>query len=271
MKGQLVLFSICFAISQNSYSQTQNDKNLILLSIGTSLPVGSFSSTDPSNKFSGYAKVGETINLSVVHKINRNIGLVAMLYGQRNGLNTNLLARQFDETGIYFGNLGSGPNYYPNWMIDKKSWYLESFLLGITDEFIIKPNGKFSFNVKALIGVADVQLPKLNASGKTDTSFATITQNGASAIGLSYLVSIGLNYKWTKRLCLIFSTDYFGASQINFKNVTESITATNGGLAVPGIYSFSNSRLPPQQISSTSTNKQPIGSLNVSLGIGIKF
>ena len=271
MKGQIFLFSICLALLQNSYSQPNKDKNLITLSIGPSLPVGSFASTDPSNNLAGYAKVGEALNISIVHKLNKNIGLVAMLYGQRNGLSTNLLARQFGETGIYFENNGSGPNYYHNWVIDKKSWYLESFLLGITDEFFIKRDSKFSFAVKALIGVANVQLPKLNASSKTDTSFATITQNSASAIGLSYLASVGLNYKLTKRLCLIFSLDYFGVVQVNFKNVTETITATNGGLVVAGIYAFSNSAKFPQLIASTSSNKQPIGSLNANFGIGIKL
>ena len=44
-----------------------------------------------------------------------------MFYGQKNGLNTNTLAHEFAETGIYFGRNGSGANYYPNWVIDKKT------------------------------------------------------------------------------------------------------------------------------------------------------
>ena len=271
MKGQIFLFSICFAILQNSYSQTNNDKNVISLSIGLSLPVGSFASTDPSDKLAGYAKVGETINISILHKLNKNIGIVATLYGERNGLNTNLLAKQFAETAIPFYYNGGGPNYYPNWVIDKKSWYLESFLLGLNDEFFIKPSSKLSFTAKALIGIADVQLPKLNASSKTDTSFATITQNGASALGLSYLASVGVKYKWSKILYLIFGINYFGTAQISFKNVTETITATNGGLNVPGVYSFSNSKLPIEELISTNTNKQPIGSVNVNFGIEISL
>jgi hypothetical protein len=271
MKGQIVLFSFCVMALQNAYSQNQNDKTVVSFSLGASLPVGNFSSTDPANKFSGYAKVGETINFSLVHKFYENVGLIAMLYGQRNGLNTNLLAQQFAQTAIYFGNTGNGPNYYPNWSIDKMTWYSESFLLGITDEFFIKSSTKISFTAKALIGVANVQLPRLNASSTTDTSFVTITQSGASAIGFSYLAGVGLKYKCSKNIYLMLGTDYFGTSQIDFKNVTQTITATNGGLVVPKIYSLSNSRLPPQAISYTGTNSQPVGSININLAVGIKL
>jgi hypothetical protein len=241
------------------------------LSIGASLPVGNFSSTDPSNKYSGYAKVGETINFSVVHKFYKNVGLVAMLSGQRNGLNTNLLAQQFAQTAIYFGNNGNGPNYYPNWTIDKVSWHVESFLLGIADEFFIKSSTKISFTAKALIGVANVELPRLNASSETDTSFVTITQSGASAIGFSYLAGVGLKYKCSKSIYLMLSTDYFATARINFENVTQTINATNGGLVVPKVYSLSNSRLPPQVISYTGTNSQPVGSININFGVGLKL
>jgi len=215
--------------------------------------------------------VGETVNFTILHKINKEIGLIAMLYGQRNGLNTNLIAQQFAETAIPFYYNGGGPNYYPNWTIDKKSWYLASFLLGISDELFIGSSGKLSFTAKALIGVADVQLPKLSASSKTDTSFATISQSSASALGLSYLAGVGLKYKWNKKLYFIFSIDYFGTTKISFKNVTETIAATNGGLNIPGMYSLSNSKLPPQGYTSTTTIQQPIGSIDANFGIAINF
>lgn len=271
MKPQTIFLAIFVLISQYSYCQNETHKNHLSLSIGPSIPIGNFSSTNPLNNLSGFAKLGETINLSVIHRLNKNFGLIAMLYGQRNSLNTISLAHQFAETGIYFGSIGGRPNYYPNWVIDKKSWYVESILLGVGDEFLIGSNSRLSFIVKALIGIANVQLPKLNASSETDTSFATITQNGGSTFGLSYLASVGIKFKLNKKFRLVFNTDYFGASKVNFKNVTEQIIATNGGLTVPGVHSFANSVLSPQGISFTTTNKQPIGVVNINFGAALRL
>jgi hypothetical protein len=273
MYNKLAL-SVFFAISllgfQYSYSQTEKGENILSLSIGPVLPIGSFSSTNPSSQYLGNAKVGETINFSIEHTLSKNSGLIAMLYGQRNGLNTNSLGRQFDETG-FWGYNGYAPRYYPNWVVDKKSWSLESLLLGVTKDFPFKTNPKFSFSAKALVGVANVQFPKIYATSKSDTSFAEISLNNASTFGLSYLASVGVKYKLSKKLCLMFSTDYFGTSKIDFGGVAGTIASTNGGLVIPHTYSISNSPGPPAIENTRATEKQPIGTININFGIGMKL
>jgi len=193
-----------------------------------------------------------------------------MLYGQRNGLNTKELEQQLSTAGNFSFN-GSYSNYDRNWVIDKKSWYVESLLVGVTEEFFKKPNSKFSFTARALVGIANVQMPKLNGSSKTDSSYAIITQNSASAFGFSYLGGVGVKYKWNKRFYLMFGADYFGTAAVDFKNITESVAATTGGLIVPNLYSLSNSRNVIYESSTIADNKQPVGSINVNVGIGVRL
>lgn len=244
----------------------QSNNSTLSLSIGPSLPVGNYAKTDPANNLSGYSKAGESINISFGYKLNKGIGLEAMLYGERNGLNTKAFANQLSELG-FFAFYGD-PRYYSNWTIDKKSWYAESLLLGVTRQWYIgKTNSRVSIVAKALGGLAYVQYPELSANSKSDTSYVIIRQNSASAFGASFLLSAGVEYKLSKNTGILFSCEYFGTTQISFQNIDESIAATNGGLRVPKIYSLSNSVSTPIAESYGDNSKQAISSINIKLGI----
>ncbi|HEV3221597.1 MAG TPA: hypothetical protein VGZ90_01900 [Puia sp.] len=270
-----------FSMIRLSYSQTIPEKNTLSFSIGASVPVGNFSSTDPSNRLSGYAILGESVNFSFNHKLNKESGLTVMVYGQRNGINTNTMESQLDKSyffpqafnagGPYF-QTGGGQEVYYNWTLEKKYWYLESVLLGVTEEFSFEKNNKLSFVAKALVGAAYAQSPTLNGKSVTDTSYSVLYQNGASAFGFSYLFNVGMNYKLSGKLFLMLHALYFGTGQLNFKNITQNIASTNGGLVVPGVYSLSNSYMALiEESSTTEPNKQPFGTINILAGIGFKL
>jgi hypothetical protein len=270
---------ISFLMIRLSYAQTFPDKNTISFSIEASLPVGNFSSTDPSNNLSGYAVPGVSANFSFNHKLNKQLGLTAILYGQRNGINTKTLADQLDKTYFFpqFINALDPPIFQPggqeiyyNWNIEKKYWYLESVMLGVTEELPFKKNNKFSLVAKALIGAAYAQSPTLNGKSISDTSYSVFYQSGASAFGFSYILSTGMNYKLSDKLYLKLDAYYFGTSRLNFKKITQNIATTYGGLVVPGVYTLSNSYMPSiWESSTTEPNKQPFGTLNISVGIGL--
>ena len=201
-----------------------------------------------------------------------------MLYGQRNGINTNTLSGQLDKFSIEpiafsSGNTGfptGGQELYYNWNIDKKYWYLESIMLGITEELSSGNNDKLSFVTKVLIGAAYAQLPTLNGKSVTDTSYSVFYQKGASAFGFSYLLSAGMKYKLSHNLYMKLDVFYFGTSQLNFKNITQNFASTYGGLGVQGVYTLSNSSIPPIWASYTSgPNKQPFGTVDILAGIDI--
>lgn len=265
----LNLIGVCPLIA--AYSQVDHSKNCLSISTGSSIPIGNFGSTSTSNKYAGYAKIGEAVNLTIAHKLKRKIALVGTLYGQRNALNTALLAKQYEKVAIPFYYNGNGPNYYPNWSFDKKSWYIGSLLLGLNTELLNTQGGKLSVTAKALAGLAYVQLPELNGNSKTDTSFLVIKQSSATTFAMAYQLGIGINYKCSNKWMLLANMEYFGTNTITFKNITEFIAATSGGLTVPGYYSLSNSRMPLQALSHTGYIRQPIGTINVCVGISLRL
>jgi hypothetical protein len=268
-KMLLSLIGLCGLVV--AYSQVDYNKNSLSFSLGSSIPIGNFGSTSTSNKYAGYAKIGEAVNLTIAHKLSRKIALVGTLYGQRNALNTALLAKQYEKVAIPFYYNGNGPNYYPNWSFNKKSWYIGSLLLGLNTELLNTQRGKLSVTAKVLAGLAYVQLPELNGNSKTDTSFLVIKQSSATSFAMAYQVGIGINYKCSNKWMLLANVEYFGTNTITFKNITEFIAATSGGLIVPGYYSVSNSRMPPQVLSQTGYIRQPIGTLNICVGIGLRL
>lgn len=264
-KKKFLIIIIVFSYP-NTNLFCQSSKSTLSLSIGPSFPLGNYAKTDPANNLSGYSKAGESINISFNYKLNNGVVFEAMLYGERNGLNTKAFANQFSEVGFF--TFYGDPRYYSNWTIDKKSWNVESLLLGVTRHWLIgKPNSRISILAKTLVGLANVQSPELNANSKTDTSYVILHQNNSSAIGTSFLLSAGAEYKLSKNLGILFSCEYYGTTQIFFKNLTEIIAATNGGLGVPEIYSLSNSVSTYIAESYADNNKQTISSININLGI----
>lgn len=279
-KAVKYISAISFLMVRLSYAQTIPDKNTISFSIGSSFPTGNFSSTDPSNNLSGYAVPGKSANLSFNHKLNNQFGLIAMLYGQRNGINTDILSDQLDKSFFFpqFITYSGGSPYFPtgsqevyfNWHIEKKYWYLESVMLGVMEEFSFKNNHKLSFVAKVLVGAAYAQSPALNGQSVTDTSYSVFYQKGASTFGFSYLLSGGMNYKLSGKLYLKLDVFYFGTSRLNFKKISQNFASTYGGLRVPGVYTLSNSNLSVfSESSTTDSNKQPFGIINILAGISL--
>lgn len=99
-KAVKFIFTISILMIRFSYAQIIPGQNTLSFSIGPSIPVGNFSSSNPSNNLSGYAVTGISANFSFNHKLNKQFGITAMLYGQRNGINTNTLSGQLDKFSI---------------------------------------------------------------------------------------------------------------------------------------------------------------------------
>ena len=262
---KLVLIIFVFSYP-NTKLFCQSNKSTLSLSIGPSIPIGNYGKTNPYNDLAGYAKAGESINISFNYKLIHGIGVEAMLYGQRNGFNSKVFSDGL-PTELGF-SLGGDPRFYSNWTYAWKSWYMESLLLGVTKQWSIgKPDSKVSIFAKALEGIVHVQYPGMSANSKSDTSYVIIHQNNASAFGASFSLSAGVEYKLSKNIGILFSCEYFGTTKIFFQNIDENITATNGGLVVPKVYSLSNSVLTPIAQTLGDTGKQTISSANIKLGI----
>ncbi|HSZ87708.1 MAG TPA: hypothetical protein VK787_16860 [Puia sp.] len=271
MKSCFLIILVSIFAVQCLNAQKEYSKNSLSFSIGPSIPVGSFAGTNLSNGSSGFAKIGESVNFSFDHRLNQHLVFTVMLSGQINRLNTNALKTQLSEYPFFADFSSIGTRHYSNWVVDKKSWCLESLQMGITEEIPFSNNDNLSFTGKILCGATYAQLPLISAQSFSDTSYATYIRRKASAFAFSYLAGAGLKYKFKRKVYFLFDLNYFGAAQFTFKNVQEGITATNEGINVPGIYSFANSVGPIVDDIRTGTVKQSIGSVIVNFGIELRL
>ena len=262
MRKLTILLFIIISAPYLLFAQSILERYSLSLSIGTSIPIGDFSKTDGKNMFSGYAKTGETAKLSFSYKLTEIIGLEAMAYGQRNALNTGEFETQLGET--YFFQDGRN---YSNWEVEKKRWMTGSFLAGVTGEYAIDHANKISIKAKALSGLALVKSPDLKTESKSADAFAAFRGEYGSAKGIAVLFGAGLQYKLNNRLSLLINSDYFTTKKLSFRESTETIIATDGGLVVPGLYNIENSQNPPISFGQIGNREQKISSLNLNAGL----
>lgn len=272
MKCHFPVVILFFSLPVFCFGQPGLSKNSVSLSLGASVPVGNFSKTDMNNDLSGFAKTGEYVHLTFEHRLGNGNGPAILLrfYGQRNGLNTQAFADQFKNLPFYL-NGGPQPVFYSTWNVQKKAWMLGSLMAGVKENFPLSSGRKFSFFLEGMIGAAYLQAPTLNAVGHTDTSVVEVTQSASSGTGISYCLGTGITYAVAKNLQLTFHLGYFGTGEIKFKNVTEHVIGTTGGLGIPGDFSLSNSLGPTFSYSNTGTAKQTVGSVNAGVGLIMLF
>ena len=262
LRNLIILLVITISVPYQLLAQSNSERSSLSLSIGASIPVGDFSKTDANNTSSGYAKTGETVKLSFGYKLTKIIGLEAMAYGQRNTLNTGAFQKELDKTYFF-----QDARNYPNWEVEKKNWMTGSVLAGVTGEYAIDPKNKISIKAKALAGLALVKSPDLKAESRSDNAYATFTGNYGSDKGISFLLGAGLNYKLSNHFGLFLNSEYFKTRKISFKEATEIIMATDGGLIVPGLYNFKNSLNHPISYGEIGTREQIISTISLNTGL----
>ena len=255
----------------NCYPQSKN-KGYIALSIGPALPVGNFGSKDLNSNWSGFANIGEFANFSFSHLIVKHVGFSVIWHGQRNPLNTKSLAGEFSKHPIYqlqfVASDGTTPpppsppsyKYYKNWKFDKGSWLCGSLLIGGYSSFPVKKLTNLSFISKALIGVVFAKSPKLNGTSTSDTSSARAEQTSSSGSGFSYLISGGIKYD-LKKICFLVNLDYLATNKIRFHDIKSTLTTVEDPNGLPSY----------QQSSVTTDGRQNIGTINLSIGIGLRL
>jgi hypothetical protein len=288
MKKLLAITAALATCWSYTFAQTTASKNSLAVTAGVSVPLGSYGSTAKTNLFyynpythhagSGYAQAGPNVQVSFTHALNSHWGITGMLYGAQNTINSTTKAQQLNTTGFgagFFGSTGGGTTppqpqyeYYPNWHVDKNSWYTAALLAGATFNLPLRAN-RLSFTATAAAGAAYISMAKIRAYSITDTAAAYITQNSVHAIAPAINVNAGLHYHLSRKISLAFTAGYFATTNALFKNVTLN-TATLHGYTATG-------QLTPQiqQYSSftqyTSTQKQSVSAITANAGISISL
>jgi len=185
---------------------SQNHSSLSL-SIGTSLPIGSFSSDDTKNRNAGLAKAGAVLNLKYARVIPKEkFGLGVLLRASVNGLNTNALIDSYYD---------SNPLPQLNWQKKVSGWREFSILPGII--YTILSYKKIQIQSGLYIGAAYTKSPKYslngngsytNSSGRNLEKDVTFEQDQANAVAFTGALQGGFKYPINKRLSLIMDFEY---------------------------------------------------------------
>jgi len=268
MKKNWLLFPALMLIACNCFTQKNN--GALVFSIGPSLPIGDYSSTDIMNSSAGLAKAGEIVSFSFYSKRKKQFGFTAAIQAQRNPLNTKELENDFSQAqfgqSFVFASNGSTPppppsyTKYPNWKFDKHAWFTASLLVGCYAEFV-SHNPSLSFITKLMIGGVYASSPKVNGSSITDTATARYQQNSRSGFGFTYLLSGGIKCHLSKKLSLFGDLEYAATNDIKFKDLKTSFFSTHGSPGSPNYSSAYATR--------TTDGEQIIANINLRIGIGL--
>lgn len=230
-----LLLSITLSIFSYIYSFSQN-KGVVSISLGPSIPIGEFASKDINNSSAGYAKTGALLDISFSYKLGKIFGVSVLLRGQTDNLDNAAF-------GIDLANQTGN-----NWSVSSKPWSMGGLMFGGYGSFLVSP--KVSFDAKAMIGFLRVTSPEINTTLSGSGGSGWLKQNSVVATSFSYILSGGFKFDIGKKTCLLTNLDYL-VSKPEFRNV-EVVTSLGGA---------------PQ----ISTFRQNIQTINFSMGIGLKL
>ena len=267
MKKQIILLAIILLPAFTGFSQTISPKSSITISAGPSFPLGDFGNTNRENNYAGFSGSGINVSISFGHKLNNLIGLEAMVYGQQNALNTSAVRKNLSEASF----LNQQPGFYSNWAVEKKHWQIGSFMVGVSGETSADNPSTLTISGKLLLGIAYIKSPDLKGDSRDENKYAIIAGKYGTGIGPAWLISPAINYQLNKHFKISLTTAYFGSPKISFKDATEVIAATNGGLIIPEFYDLNNSVNPPLIYGEKGTRKQSVESINVNLGVSFQW
>ena len=233
MKQFLTVLTALTFLTFNSFSQ---DKVYIAVSLGSSSPIGDFSSKDPNNNSAGFANSGAIFDISFAYKFNKNFGITALLRGQANITDAQAIA---DELVKQNPTLSS--------KVKSGMWSIGGYMLGGYGSFPISE--KVSFDSRIMFGFLTATSPEFNVNLSGPGGSAWIKQKSKSSSAFAHLIGVGFKWDAGKVISLLANFDYLGAKP-EFRNV-ETISSLGQ--------------------SEKNTFSQRFGTINVGVGIGFRF
>ncbi len=195
------MFFLFLIMHGKMLAQYESRKGYAGLSIGTSIPMDVFSSTDNYEE-SGYAKTGVAFNLNFAYRLATNFGLTAMMFVQVN---------PFDDEGLHnnlkgAASLGTIPVNIVS--VNGGSWGQSGFMVGGFGSIPIGTSGKFIFEPRAMVALITAISPKVEIQIKSGNRIFTEEQQAGAgaAIGLSF--GGGFRFNLSDRIALLLNGDY---------------------------------------------------------------
>jgi hypothetical protein len=232
-----------FGLSSFSAFSQENSTSIdkpshFAISVGSSIPLLDFKSTDGNNANAGFAKDGTKYDILWGKDLkNPNWGMTSLFRFHKNPIDVGALASIVKTA-------------YPSfdYIISAKDWKLYTLMGGAY--YRIPVSKKMTIMPKAMIGLAYIYSPEINVVANNNAgNIATSYTESSNSITPTYLFSIGVKSNLYKRIVLVSNFDILGAFP-TFSNV--KTTYGNG---------TSNNR----------TKSPTFLTFNYGFGIGFKF
>jgi hypothetical protein len=179
---------------QSNTSDTNIEKGHISYSIGTSMPLGKFGSTDYFEKGAGYAMPGIAIELNLTRKIHG--GPYSWCISSRSLVNyANQMALIND---MNYANPGNG--YDVQW----GTYSMGALMAGV--KYDLKPNDKVTLVPRAMVGVVVATLPEMLLRSSWNSSY-WYKESRSSASSFSSLLGLGMDVKIFRHMRLLANID----------------------------------------------------------------
>jgi len=222
------LFSIinCFA----------QDKGYIAVSLGPSIPTGDFASKNPNYQPAGLANPGAIFDISFGYKFDKNFGIAALIRGQANTIDGQVLAQEL---------LRQNPGL--SYTVDGGTWAIAGYMFGGYGSFPISE--KISFESRIMFGFLTATSPDINVDAFTSGYSGWVKQSGTRSTAFAHLIGVGFKWDVGRRIALLANFDYLGAKP-EFRNV---ITTSSAGTMEMNTFS------------------QRFGTINFGIGVGYRL
>lgn len=241
MKRTIIL-ATCLVLFFSAFSQENpvpiGTRSYFGISVGSSIPLKDFKSTDGNNPKAGFAKSGKKYDFFWGKDLkNPHWGITGLL---------RLHANPINESALISVAKTAYPSYEYN--ISAKDWKLYTLMSGAY--YRIPVSKKMTIMPKAMIGLAYIYSPEINVVAENNlANLATSITEASHTITPSYLFSIGLKSNLTKRISLISNFDFLGT----FPTFDDVKTAYGNGTSL------------------TRTKSPSFLTFNYGIGIGYKF
>jgi len=237
MKKIIALFAF-IVLSVSVYSQTNNW--YFSLSMGGSVPLGTFSKTDINNKESGYAKSGFDLMLDATYPLNNHWGLKGAMFMSTNPVDLNGLGTKL-ETRMNAASITVADADRKYLSLLTNSWMWNSLLVGPV--YTVNIN-RANWDFQLLGGMNVAYLPQQKMQYEKPSNSWYYLDKNTTTTSVSYGIMAGTAFRFpvSDRINLRVGIDYY-RSQASIKydqvkvtkegETTKTDNLGNGSSSIP--------------------------------------
>lgn len=221
IKKTTILLWFCllsFSVFSQENSASIGKQSYIAVSVGSSIPLLDFKSTDGNNAYAGFAKSGTKYDILWGKDLkNPQWGITGLFRLHTNPVDNGALA-----------SIAKTANPTFDYTITAEDWKLYTLMGGAY--YRIPITKKMTIMPKAMVGLAYIYSPEINVvainnAGNSATFSPVFFTEASNSVTPSFLFSIGLKSNLYKRIVLVSNFDILGAFP-TFKDV--NTTYENG-------------------------------------------